>query len=1038
MPAFLSGPRRLTRRIAMLFALVFGLGAAGNALYTAHEQSGETLRLLQQLAQADARAISATVLANLDRGSDTLLALQPLLPDTPTLQRVAVVRTDGSLLSALERDGDGVWTSASVRHIDAHPPTTVARSTHTVTDATGAHTVVSWTPLSTPRGLVWLRTESDTHEARRMFTHILNDSLLHGAVALLVGVGSLVLALRRPLRSLRQCTEFAERLDSSMGETLPAFTGVQETDRLAQALNWASLSLYDQRTALAESQARTGAILDAALDAVITFDSFGNVIEYNPAAERMLGWSVTEAMQRPVIELLVPAEQREPGQHDLLEWLGRRFEPVIGHHMELDIHHRDGHGFPAQVAITTAQMKGRALFTAFIADISERKVAEEHMMKARDAAEAANRAKSDFLANMSHEIRTPMNAIVGMTELALDTDLSAEQREYLTLVKQSANVLLTLIDDILDFSKIEAGRLDFESIPFGLREVVGSIVRSLVPKNGKPVKLLCRIDPAVGDGVTGDPVRLRQVLTNLIGNALKFTERGSVELSVTLDSQDADTQRLRFAVRDTGIGIPKDKQDVIFEAFSQADTSTTRRFGGTGLGLAICSRLVRRMGGALQVDSQPGEGSTFHFTVPMARAHFGETAQTATGTLDDMQLLVIEPDAISRRHIANLLEQWQATAHICADLDAGIGAIVSAETEARCFSALLVAKEIAARDGWALVHTLGGQCATPLPILLLHGDDRPDSACLPDGIRGLVARSSDSSTLFDALMGALHRPGSGAPDPARSTPPREGLHVLLAEDNPVNQTLAVRMLERLGHRVDVAENGQEATERAAGIRYDLILMDVQMPLMGGFEATQRIRASASGRHIPIVAMTAHAMAGDRERCIQAGMDAYVSKPVQASALLQAMDEALRAHAAAAPGAMEHGPTEDVHEVSGGTTEEVTSPLFDRMFTLGNLAGDEALMHDIIQLFLRDYRNMLTALREAHGSSPDTRSAHAHAIKGTVSNFGAARVAEIASRLERLGPATEVQAGDLIAALDCAVEKLADELRTELDSTPATA
>jgi CheY-like chemotaxis protein/HPt (histidine-containing phosphotransfer) domain-containing protein len=523
------------------------------------------------------------------------------------------------------------------------------------------------------------------------------------------------------------------------------------------------------------------------------------------------------------------------------------------------------------------------------------------------------------------------------------------------------------------------------------------------------------------------------VLTNLIGNALKFTERGSVDLSVTLDSQDEGVQGLRFAVRDTGIGIPADKQALIFDAFSQADSSTTRRFGGTGLGLAICTRLVKRMGGRLEVVSAPGEGSTFHFTVPLTSARAGELASQETGSLERMPLLVIEPDPASRAQLAAQLAQWQMAARLCADLDEGIGAIVAAESEAQCFRALLVAEDLAARDGWALVHALKGQCAAELPIILLHDGEAPKASGLPAGISGSVARPAQTAALLDALMAAT---GTGTTGERRSIPVTEGgegrrLNILLAEDNPVNQTLAVRLLERLGHEVDVAANGLEAVAKAACIRYDVILMDLQMPQMGGFDATRHIRAQDGERHTPIVAMTAHAMAGDREKCFASGMDAYVSKPIQVPALIRALEEALQKPASA--------PAEH-REESIGKADDTHAAQFDRGFTLGNLGGDEVLMRDIIVLFLRDYRTMLGALREARSVSRDALAAEAHTLKGTVRNFGGTRAAGIAGRLERSGATAPDDAGTdrLIDQLEIEVEALAAELRAELQAARAAA
>ncbi len=1019
-------PHRLIHRIRALFALVFLISVVGNALYTAHEQSAEILDQLEQNALAETRVIRAILTPEIAGSQDPLSALRMQPPSGNGMSGVAIVALDGRVISAMVRGKNGDWEATSSARIDT-VPTHLFASTRTV-DLPGSESptaIVSWVPVATTGTAVWLRTETGTAAAQDVWRHILTDSLLHGLIALLIAIAALHVLLRRPLATLHQCTEFAERLDRSMGETLSTKTGSHETDRLAEALNWASLNLYDQRSALAESEARTGAIMNAALDAVITFDGFGNVIEYNPAAERMLGWTTAEAMQRPVIELLVASDERKENPTDLLKWLSQRFEAVIGHHLELDITHRDGHRFPAELAITSTQMKGRALFTAFVSDISERKAVQEQMMHARDAAEAANRAKSDFLANMSHEIRTPMNAIMGMTELALDTDLSAEQREYLSLVKQSSETLLTLIDEILDFSKIEAGRLDFEHVPFSLREVVGSTLRTLAPRPNAQVQLTCDIDTSVADGIIGDPTRLRQVLTNLLANALKFTERGSIELSIAQEDLCPESQTLRFAIRDTGIGIPKDKQALIFDAFSQADTSTTRKFGGTGLGLTICRRLVERMGGTIGVVSHPGLGSTFHFTARFQRADPGALTSLATDELEGLSVMVIEPSEPSRKQIERQLAQWRVSPKVCATLDEGVDALASACSAGQGFHALIVDAALTTRDDWNVVCALIVQREPRLSVIILSdGEYRPDETC-PEGISSVIGRPVEPLCLFDALMIAARPHGSGRQHKT-SQSPRSGaqpncMHILLAEDNPVNQTLAVRMLERLGHQVDVAANGLEALSMAAGRRFDLILMDIQMPHMSGFEATQQIRINEAPHHTPIIAMTAHAMAGDREKCLDAGMDGYISKPIRVAALLRALEEAAGVTAA-----------NDAPPAGTGTSG---GPRFDRAFVLGNLNADVRLMHEIIRIFLRDCRKGVDALRHALISgSPEEVSSQAHMLKGMVSNFGATRTASVAAQLERhhfAADASGPDAATLMDLLEDEIEALSAELRAEL-------
>ena len=1027
-PDTIIGPQSLLQRIRALFALVFIISVVGNALYTAHEQSAETLHHLEANALAETRIIATRLESSFSRADIPSTMLRQFAPATAQLLGVALVGHDGAVMSSLVRSARGEWVeadksergrTAANRPADTRPYSQTVEHTGNGSGYALRQVIISWVPVASGNDLLWLRTEQGTQAADEVWEHILSDSLLHGLIAVLIAIAALHVLLRRPLTALQQCTEFAEQLDHSMGDTLSVSTGSRETDRLAEALNWASLSLYDQRSALAESEARTGAIMNAAIDGVITFDCFGNVIEFNPAATRMLGWSAAEAMQRPVIELLVAPEEREAGQTDLLQWLGQRFDAVIGHHLEIEIAGHDGRRFPAELAITSTQMKGRALFTAFVSDISERKAAQVQMMQARDAAEAANRAKSDFLANMSHEIRTPMNAIIGMTELALDTDLTAEQREYLGLVQQSSDTLLTLIDDILDFSKIEAGHLDFEQIPFSLRDVVNSVVRTLKPKAGKPVALTCRVDADVADSVIGDPTRLRQILINLVSNALKFTERGSVDVSVSSEAQGPDAQTLRFAIRDTGIGIARDKQALIFDAFSQADTSTTRRFGGTGLGLAICRRLVERMDGTIGVTSQPGVGSTFHFTARLRRTDSGAPGNLATDMLEGLPVLVIEPDPSSRLQLAEQLARWHISPLLCGRLDEGIEAIISAEAGGHSFRALIVDLSLAAQDNWALVQMFNGEHASALPVILLSNGE-----CVPpEGVTGVVIRPAEAAALLTVLttaMGANDRPCVQTSRHRESATPDMGtLRVLLAEDNPVNQTLAARMLERMGHRVDVAGNGLEAVEMAARMRFDVILMDIQMPQMGGFDATQHIRAQDGQRHTPIIAMTAHAMTGDRERCLAAGMDGYVSKPIRVPELLRALGESQQKSGAAPT-------TEAPRATSEGSR-------FDRSFMLGNLEADEELMREIMRIFLRDYQACLDGLSDAlkHADRAEV-SARAHAIRGMVRNFGATRAAGLAAQLERRDGAetTGTDQLALFAQLSGETRALADELRAE--------
>ncbi len=815
---------------------------------------------------------------------------------------------------------------------------------------------------------------------------------------------------------------------------------------------------------LRESEHRFRTIGASILDALVMINADGRVEYWNPAAERMFGYKSEETLGRNVHALIMPEEyaaRYEAGWRNFKKTGKGR---AIGKVLELKGKRRSGEVFPIEIALSVVSWRGEYWSTAVIRDISERKKAEEDLREyaqslseAKEAqednsqrlvqliqeleiekarAEKATQVKSEFLANMSHEIRTPLNGIIGMTDLALDDELSVEQRECLEMLRSSADHLMQLVNDILDFSKFEAGRMELEAIEFSLRDLLASSVEPLVLKAAqKSINLTTMVSPLAPDAVVGDPGRLRQVVINLVGNAVKFTDEGEVAIRVEFQSDSESGNCFHFAISDSGIGIPADKQDNIFESFTQADGSTTREYGGTGLGTTISRQLVRMMDGHIWVESPTnqsgvgGPGATLHFTVRLGLAD-GQVAMPDTrDSLQAGRALVIDEATDRRNHLAALLENWGMDVTGEKDL-LSARPILDQTPRNECGFDVIIVDEAALEGRWkedgAGPADLQGVGTTPI-ILMVSGYGGSESLKnVGAAARMTLRKPLNPKKLQGALRQLLSSGGAETNEPylhagSRERDPEAGDEmsyrsgpgrILIAEDNPVNMKLAQRLLAKRGYDVMSVTDGRAAVDAVSKYTFDAVLMDVQMPVLSGLEATAEIRRLPDrAASIPVIAMTANAMVGDREECLRAGMNDYVSKPIEPIDLYRVLEQHIGKNA-----------NNDVAEDAIMKREGQTVTVFNRDRALAAADGDAELVVELLTMFRESSKEMIRAIEEAiKSASAGELKVAAHTLKGSLGNLGAAAAADVAQRLETMG-----LDGDLAGATE-ALERLVEEV-----------
>ena len=856
------------------------------------------------------------------------------------------------------------------------------------------------------------------------------------AVTLFLMLQFIWLIFRGNLGTLRMLAEGANRFSQGDHAVRIAPEGAPEVAQAAEAFNNMANNIESLIGSLGKSESKNrllATIVEQSSEAIWTADLAGNVTSWNSGAAAMFGYGPGEVIGRALkASASTPDEEQARAQRLAAgEKFSYESKAMTASGVTIDI----------QVAVAPLldESGGCVGRIAVARDVTQNKRSEEVLRHAREAAEAASHAKSSFLARMSHEIRTPMNGVLGMTELLLETGLTSTQRKYAETVQRSGKGLLGIINDLLDFSKIEAGKLELENIDMDLRRVIEDVVELLAERAyAKGLEIACSIPGNLIADVRGDPLRLGQVLTNLVGNALKFTEQGAVVIRAALVDETAQKVTIRFEVKDTGVGISRETQSRIFEEFSQADGSTTRRHGGSGLGLAISKQLVEMMGGEIHVDSAPGAGSTFWFTCSFDRLA-KQSHSAPIGLLTGVRALIVESSALNSGILQAQIRNWEMTARVAVTPKQAVDLLVQAAARGAPFDMALIDVGLPGMDAAQLARTIRASADIAKVRLVMftrrfvdaqHARDAGFDACLVKPVRQTV--------LYDCLINVMAgRPQDPVVEPAGAKPlikAPAGIRgeILLVEDNLINQQVALGILQVQGYSVTIANNGREAVETYARHPFDLILMDCAMPEMDGFEATREIRSRdrASGKRVPIVALTANAMAHDREECLNAGMDDHLSKPFSMQMMQETLDRWLPRAVPTQPGAAELAA-----RATAKAAEVLDRQVLDELSrALAN--GKPDLLASLMNLYLAESPKLMLDLKRAAGAGDAPKMANvAHSLKSCSANVGAMALSRYCADIEasakradteeacRILAKVEVEHGSVQAALRAEFERL---------------